>query len=129
MLTNPSSTYLPSYTPAKYFSSQNRSCFNWPGIMTSPKKPRFLDNDKMCPITDITHLFWFRLYIRENYIFRNLLLFYASIHLFIYRYENFFYYIYIIINFCVAEITHTTRCCISVTGRTWKDVQSIAAAL
>ena len=73
-------------------------------------------------------LIWFRLYIRKSYISRNLLLFYASIHLFIYRYEYFFNYIYVL-NICIAEILHTTRLCICLTRRTGQNVQRIAAAL
>jgi len=54
-------------------------------------------------------LIYFSLYIRKIYIFRNLLLFDAYICLFIYSYETLFFYIYILLNSCIAEITCTIR--------------------
>jgi hypothetical protein len=64
------------------------------------------------------------------YIFRNLLLYYASICLFVYNYNTLFCNIYILINLYITKVICTVRWCSKcLTGRTGQILQRICAAL
>ena len=135
----PTQPQLKKNNHSKTFSFPTVELFELSRNVDVTKKKTFLNSGKMCLTTDIhththththiTHLLRFGLYIRKRYIFRNLLLFDACRHLFIYSYGTLFYD-NVLFHCCIADITCTIRWCWKcLTRRTWQNVQRICAAL